>query len=49
MKIRVGSLVKAEVVEMEEKTREGIIMAIRKEVVGCFQYVVGKNKFLVQF
>ena len=48
-KIGVGSVVKTEVVKMEDNTREGIIRRIRKEVVGCVQAVLGKNKFLVIF
>ena len=33
---------------MEEKTREGRISRVGKEVVGCVQSVVGKKKFLFQ-
>ena len=40
----VGSVVKARVGELEKITREGRIRRMRKEVVGCVQHVVGKNK-----
>ena len=33
---------------MEENTRKGRSSRMRKEVVGCFHYVVGNNRFLVQ-
>ena len=33
---------------MEDNTSEGRSSGIRKEVVGCFHCVVGKNIFLVQ-
>ena len=46
-KIRVGSVVKAKVGELEKITRKGRRM--RKEVVVCVHSVVGKNKFLVIF
>ena len=45
----VGSVVKSKVGELEKITREGRSSRIRKEVVGCFQSVVGKKKFLVLF
>ena len=48
-KIGVGSVVKDKVGELEKITREGRIRRMRKEVVGCVQHVVGKNKFLVLF
>ena len=48
-KIRVGSVVKAEVGELENITRERRSIRMRKEVVGFFQAVLGKKKFLVQF
>ena len=48
-KIGVGSVVKAKVRELEKITREGRRRRMRKEVVGCVQRVVGKNKFLVLF
>ena len=44
-----GSVVKVKVGEMEEKTREVITRRMGKEVVGCFQVVLGKNFFLFQF
>ena len=47
--IGVGSIVKAKVGELENITREGRIRSMSKEVVGCFQSVVGENKFFVQF
>ena len=43
-KIGVGSVVKAKVGELEKITREGRIRRMRKDVVGCVQDVVGKNK-----
>ena len=48
-KIGVGSVVKANIGELEKITREGRSRRTRKEVVGCVQSVVGKNNFLVQF
>ena len=48
-KIVVGSVVKAEVGELEKITREGIISSMRKDVVGCVHSVVWKKEFLVQF
>ena len=48
-KIRVGSVVKVKVREMEENTREGKIMRTKKEVVGCVQDMLGKKKFVVKF
>ena len=48
-KIWVGFVVKAEVGELENITREGRSSSMRKLVVGFFQGVVGKKKFLVQF
>ena len=47
--IGVGSVVKSKVGELEKITREGRIRRMRKEVMGCVQIVVGKNKFLVLF
>ena len=49
MKIEVGYFVKEKVGELEDITREGRTRKMRKEVVGCFHAVVGKNNFLVQF
>ena len=48
-KIRVGSVVKSKVGELENITREGRSRRMRKEVVGCVQSVVGKKKLPVQF
>ena len=48
-KIGVGYVVKSKVGYLEEITREGRIRRMKKEVVGCVQAVVGKNKFLVLF
>ena len=45
-KIVVGSVVKAKVGELGKITRKGRSKRMRKEVVGCVQSVVGKNKFL---
>ena len=47
--IRVGYFVKAKVGEMKKNAREGRSRRIRKEVVGCVQNLLVKNKFLVQF
>ena len=47
IKIGVGYVLKARIVEMEEKIREGRTRRMRIELVVCVQYVVGKNKFLV--
>ena len=44
-KIVLGSVVKAKVGELEKITRTGRSRRMRKEVVGCVQSVVGKNKF----
>ena len=38
----------ANVGDMEEKKRGIIITMVRKEVVGCVQDVIGKNKYLIQ-
>ena len=48
-KIVVGSVVKAKVGDLEKITREGRTRRMRKEVVGCVQSGVGKNKFPVLF
>ena len=48
-KIGEGSVVKSKVGELEKTAREVGIRRTRKEVLGCFQSVVGKNNFLVQF
>ena len=48
-KIGVGSVVKAKVGELENTTREGRIRRMKKEVVGCVQRGIGKNKLLVLF
>ena len=48
-KIVVWSVVKAKVGELEKITRKGRSRRMRKEVVGCVQSVVDKNKFLVPF
>ena len=48
-KVGVGFAVEAKVREVEETTREGRIRRVRKEVVGCVQDVVGRNKFVVKF
>ena len=47
--IGVGSVVKENVRDMEENTREGIIKMMRKDLMGCVQAVVGKKKLVVQF
>ena len=48
-KIGAGSVLKANVGELENIAREGRSRRMRKEVVGCVQSVVGKKKLLVQF
>ena len=48
-KIRVESVVKTKVGELENITREGIIRRMRKEVVGFVQSVVGNKNFIVFF
>ena len=48
-KIVGGSVVKAKVGELEKITRKGRSRRMRKEVVGCAQSAVDKNKFLVLF
>ena len=40
-KIRVGSVVKEKVEEMEEKKRKGRRSIMKKELVGCLQDVSG--------
>ena len=47
-KIGLGSTVEEKVGDIEDNTREGIIMRTRKEMVGCVQDLVGKNRLLVQ-
>ena len=47
-KIRVGSVVKAKVGELEKITREGISRRTGKYMVECVHSVVEKNKFIVQ-
>ena len=48
-KIGVGSVVKADVGELEKITREGRRRRTRKEAVVCVHSVVGKKNFLVLF
>ena len=48
-KIVVGSVVKANVGELENITRKGRTRRMRKEVMVCVQSVVGKNNSLVLF
>ena len=48
-KIGVGYVVKSKVGELEKITRKGRTSRMRKEVVGCVQSVVWKNKFLFLF
>ena len=43
----VGSLVKVKFGKMGENKREERSSRMRKYVVGCVQYMVGKNNFLV--
>ena len=49
MKIWVGSVVKSNIVGMEENTRDEKNSRIKKEVVGCVHDLVKKNNLLVQF
>ena len=49
MKIGVGSVVKAKVVQLEKITREGRSRSMRKDVVVCVHIVMLKNNFLYQF
>ena len=46
--IEEGSVVKSKVVDMEEKTSEGRIRRMRKELMGCVHAVVGKKELVVQ-
>ena len=48
-KIGVGSVVKANVGELENITREGRNKRMRKKVVLCVHSVVGNKDYLVQF
>ena len=48
-KIEVGPVVKAQVGNMGDNTREGISRTERKDTVGFLQTVVWKKKFLIQF
>ena len=45
----VGTVVKANVGEMEEDIREGFLRKLRKEMTGVVQEVVGKRRYLVRF
>ena len=47
--IRVRSVFKESIGEIHENTREGRSTRTRKDVVGCFQDVLGKKRLLVQF
>ena len=49
IKIRVGSVVKSKVGELDNITREEKIRRMKKEVVGCVKSVVGKKTLLFQF
>ena len=49
MKIGAGFVAVSKVVKMWDKTREVISISIRKWLVGCFQYVLGKNYFRIIF
>ena len=44
-----GSIVKANVGELENIKRDGRIRMMRKEMVGCVHSVAGNNKSLFQF
>ena len=46
--INVGSIMKSKFRDMDEKTREGIIRIMSKEVVSCVRIMSGKNNFLVK-
>ena len=45
--INVGSIMKFNFRDMDDKTREGIIRRMSKKVVRCFRTILGKNNFLV--
>ena len=47
MKINVRSVMRSKVGEMGEKARVGRSRSLIREVVGCFQAIVGGNKFQV--
>ena len=49
MKIILGLVVTAEVVDMEGKTRGALIRRMRKELVRFYQDVLGENKFQIIF
>ena len=45
----VGTIVKAEIGELEEEVRVGSSRIMRKELTGVVQAVSGKRRFLVRF
>ena len=47
--IRLGSIVKEKVGDMEERKKEGRRSSMQKDVVGCVQAMTGKNNFVVKF
>ena len=47
--INIGSVVKANVGYIEDKTKEGASRSIHKEVTWCVQAVPSKNKLQIQF
>ena len=48
-KIVVGTVVKAEIGELEEEVRVGSSIRMRKELTGVVQAISGKSWFLVRF
>ena len=44
----VGTVVKANIGELEEEVREGCLRSIRKELTGVVQGISGKKRFLVR-
>ena len=47
--INVGSIMKLNFIDMDDKTMEGIIRMVSKEVVSCVRTILGENNFLVKF
>ena len=47
--IGVGCVIKENVGELGDITREGRSRRMRKEVLGCVHYVVGKKNFIFKF
>ena len=47
--INVGSIMKLNFIDMDDKKMEGIIRMVSKEVVICVRTILGENNFLVKF